>query len=118
MTTKFGNQNKYPKKRKLRHYFSPVGLPWWLSGKESACHCSRHEFRPWSGRIPYTTERLNPYTTTAEPVLHSPGATAAEGSVPWSPCFATGEAAPARGSHTAIGERPRLSATRGESAQP
>ena len=22
------------------------GIPWWLSGKESACQCSRHEFDP------------------------------------------------------------------------
>ena len=23
-----------------------VGLPWWLSGKESACCCRRHRFDP------------------------------------------------------------------------
>ena len=23
-----------------------VGLPWWLSGKESACQCRRHRFDP------------------------------------------------------------------------
>ena len=22
-------------------------LPWWLSGKEFACHCRRHGFEPW-----------------------------------------------------------------------
>ena len=27
-------------------------LPWWLSGKASACQCRRHGFHPWSGRIP------------------------------------------------------------------
>ena len=26
---------------------SIVGLPWWLSGKESVCQCRRHEFGPW-----------------------------------------------------------------------
>ena len=25
-------------------------LPWWLSGKESACQCRRHLFYPWLGR--------------------------------------------------------------------
>ena len=27
-------------------------LPWWLSSKESACQCRRHEFDPWAGKIP------------------------------------------------------------------
>ena len=27
------------------------GLPWWLSGKESACQCGRHGFNPWDGKI-------------------------------------------------------------------
>ena len=26
------------------------GLPWWLSGKESACQCRRHQFNPDLGR--------------------------------------------------------------------
>ena len=30
-----------------------VGLPWWLSGKESACQCRRHGFNPWSRKIPW-----------------------------------------------------------------
>ena len=32
------------------------GLPWWLSGKESACQCRRcrrHGFSPWVGKIPW-----------------------------------------------------------------
>ena len=31
-------------------------LPWWLSGKESACQCrrrGRHGFDPWVGKIPW-----------------------------------------------------------------
>ena len=31
-------------------------LPWWLSGKESACQCRRHRrrgFDPWVGKIPW-----------------------------------------------------------------
>ena len=29
------------------------GLPWWLSGKESACQCKRHKFDSWIGKIPW-----------------------------------------------------------------
>ena len=29
------------------------GLPWWLSGKESACQCRRLEFNSWVGKIPW-----------------------------------------------------------------
>ena len=35
-------------------YFAPIvyqGLPWWLSGKESACQCRRCRFDPWVGKI-------------------------------------------------------------------
>ena len=33
-----------------------VRLPWWLSGKESACQCKRlkrSRFNPWVGKIPW-----------------------------------------------------------------
>ena len=30
-----------------------MGLPWWLSGKESACQCRRHRFDPWVRKIPW-----------------------------------------------------------------
>ena len=30
-----------------------LGLPRWLSGKESACQCRRHRFDPWVGMIPW-----------------------------------------------------------------
>ena len=36
-------------------YFS-LRLPWWLSGKESACQCRRHRFDPWVGKIPWRKE--------------------------------------------------------------
>ena len=29
------------------------GLPWWLSGKESACQHRRCEFSPWVRKIPW-----------------------------------------------------------------
>ena len=28
-----------------------LGLPWWLSSKESACQCRRHRLDPWDGKI-------------------------------------------------------------------
>ena len=30
-----------------------LGLPWWLSGKESACHRRRLGFNLWVGKIPW-----------------------------------------------------------------
>jgi len=33
-------------------YIYIYGLPWWLSGKEPACQCSRCGFDPWVGKIP------------------------------------------------------------------
>ena len=45
------------------------GLPWWLSGQESACQCRRHKLNPWSGNIPHAADELSPCTTTTEPVL-------------------------------------------------
>ena len=42
----------------------PMGLPWWLSGKESFCQCRRHWFEPWSGKIPHAAEQLSPCTIT------------------------------------------------------
>ena len=40
-----------------------------LSSKESACQCRRHEFDPWSGKIPQAAGQLSPCATTIEPVL-------------------------------------------------
>jgi len=33
-----------------------LGLPRWLSCKESACQCRRPEFDPWFGKIPQRRE--------------------------------------------------------------
>ena len=30
-----------------------IGLPWWLSGKESICQCRRLRFDPWVRKIPW-----------------------------------------------------------------
>ena len=51
------------------------GLPWWLSGKESACQCGRHGFNPWSRKIPHAMEQLSLWAPTTEPALQSSGAT-------------------------------------------
>ena len=39
---------------------SILGLPWWLSGKESACQCRKHRFISWSKKIPAAAEQLSP----------------------------------------------------------
>jgi len=46
-----------------------LGLPWWLSGKESNCQCRRHGFDPWSRKIPHASEQLSPCATTTECVF-------------------------------------------------
>ena len=35
-----------------------MGLPWWLSAKESACQGRRLGFAPWVGKIPWRREWL------------------------------------------------------------
>ena len=62
-----------------------LGLPWWLTGKESTCQCRRYRFNPWSGKTPHDTEQLSPHAIIIEPTsrarkpqLLSPGATIIE----------------------------------------
>ena len=38
---------------KIRGVIALQGLPWWLSGKESACHYRRLGFNPWIRKIPW-----------------------------------------------------------------
>ena len=45
------------------------GLPMWPSSKESACHCRRQRFHPWSGKIPHASGQRNVCSTTNELVL-------------------------------------------------
>ena len=35
------------------YYQVVIGLPCWLSGKESTCQCIRYGFDPWVGKIPW-----------------------------------------------------------------
>ena len=55
-----------------RYLIRCLGLPWWLSGWESACQCRGHGFEPWSRKIPHAAERLGPWATTAEPARLEP----------------------------------------------
>ena len=48
-----------------------LGLPSWLSEKESAYQCRRHRLDPWSGKIPHATGQLSQWATTSEPELWS-----------------------------------------------
>ena len=73
------------------------GLPWSLSGWESARKCRGHGFDHWSGRIPHAVERRSPHITTSEPVISSPGAIStdtavSEAHVLWGLCLPAREA--------------------------
>ena len=89
-----------------------LGLPWWLSGKESTCRCRRHGFNPWSRKIPHAVGQLILSATTAEPVLYgarelqlpSPRAATTEARVPYSLSSTTREATALRSPHTATRE--------------
>ena len=70
---KFMVINAYLKKQEIAQidnlnlYFKKLqGLPWWLSSKESACQCRRHEFNPWSRKIPHAVGQLNLCAATTE----------------------------------------------------
>ena len=41
----------------------------WVSGKESTCHCRKHEFNPCSRKIPHAEEQLSLCSTIVAPVL-------------------------------------------------
>ena len=47
------------------------GLPWWLSGEESAHQCRRHRFNPWTRKMPHPVEQLSPCATATEPTLRN-----------------------------------------------
>ena len=82
-------------------------LPWWLSGKESACWCRRHSLDPWFGKIPPAREQLSPSPTTAEPVPLSPGSAATEALTPWVCAATKREATATRSLRTKLLRRPQ-----------
>ena len=54
----------------LQSYSNPnsmIGLPWWLSGKDSICQCRRHMFYPWS---PWSGKDSTCHGTT-KPICHN-----------------------------------------------
>ena len=58
------------------------GLPWWLSGKKSACQCRRFGFNSWVGKIPWS-RKWRP--TPAFLPWKSRGQRSQEGYSPWGP---------------------------------
>ena len=64
--------------------YGSSGLPRWLNGKESTCHCRRHqrlEFNPWVGKI---TWRRKWQATPVFLLGKSPGQKSPKGYSPWS----------------------------------
>ena len=111
-TTHFTGCSSTPSAALLSLKWSCSGLPWGLSGKESACQCKGHGV--WS------LIREDPACRgTTKPVRHNYWACALEPGSPnyWNPCAsslssATREATAVRSPHTATREWPPLSATR------
>ena len=66
----------------LRFKMDSPGLPWWLSGKESACQCRGHGFDPWSRKITHAVEQLSLYITSTEPVPWNLGAATPKPTLP------------------------------------
>ena len=84
-----------------------VGLPWWLSVKESANQRRRHRFNPWSRKKPHAKEQRSPCATTTEPMLWSPWAATTEAQARCSPC-STREATATRSPLPATKSGPHL----------
>ena len=76
-----------------------LGLPWWLSGKESTC-----QYR--SGKITHAQEQLSPCTMTVKPVLQSLGAATTGGYMPQNPCSIAREATAMRSLSAVTREKP------------
>ena len=53
----------------LHAFIMNGGLPWWLSGKESACLSRRHGFDLWPRKTPHAVGQLSPCAATTEPLL-------------------------------------------------
>ena len=49
----------WKKKNFYMLYIVALGLPWWLSGKESPWQCKRLRFNPWVGKIPWRRKWLH-----------------------------------------------------------
>ena len=54
---------------------TPLGLPWWLSGKKPTYNvgrCGRHGFDPWVGKIPWS-RKWQPTLVFLPPWAEEPG---------------------------------------------
>ena len=63
-------------------------LPWWLSGKESACQCSRHRLNPWSRKNPMCSGTTKPPCHNYGDCARAPSDHSCEAPAPRSPCSA------------------------------
>ena len=66
MNKEMGNPRSSTNHQQNKHKRNYTGLPWWLSGQESACQGREHRFEPWSRKIPHATEQLSACTTATE----------------------------------------------------
>ena len=69
----------------------PSGLPWWVSGKESACQCRGHGFDLWSGKIPYAMGHLSSAPQLPKPAHLEPCSATREATSVRSLCTPTRE---------------------------
>ena len=101
--------NREKGKRKSREKEKRGRLPWWLSGKESACQCKRHVFDSWSKKISHTAEPMlcSYWAYTLEPRSCNYRAHMPEG-----PYSETREATAMRNLGTTTREQPLLTTTR------
>ena len=84
-----------------------IGLPWWLSGKVSACQCRRHRFHPWSLKIPHATDQLSPVHHNCWACALEPrGAPEPTCCNHWSPDTLEPGLSNRRSPHPATGEKP------------
>ena len=71
---------RYESQTRLEGWGDKTEIPWWLSGKESACQCRRHRFDPWVGKIPW---RRKWQPTLVFLLGNSPGQRSLEGHSLW-----------------------------------
>ena len=95
-----------------RFKYECKGLPWWLSGEESACPCRTHRFiqsliqedptcHKTTARMP---QLLSLCSRAQDPQLLSPSATTTKAHMSWSPCEAWREATSMRRWSTTAGD--------------
>ena len=101
-----------PKQHSPRVNSVALGLPWWLSGKESTCQHRRCGFDPWSWKIhPWINEAHVPHLLTLcsgaqELQLLSPCVAITKARMPQSPCSTMREAIARRSPYTAAKRSP------------